>query len=168
MYHHRADEHRGSTQNYEGRVNSGTEPEGTCWYSWTKVCLPMRVFRIPIGLRLKITVSPVRIRVPPLIKVLQIAEKRKSPAALPEPRVNSPFEKTPPLARLWYRTCIPSVAWTQMARVILLSYANRSLRLYGPPRLLHVQARGRHRKAGSDAMASTLDSSPSRKLEGPH
>ena len=94
--------------------------------------------------------------------------KRKSPAALPEPRVNSPFEKTPPLARLWYPLAYQSVVWMLMARVILLSYANRSLRLYGPPRLLHVQARGRHRKAGSDAMASTLDSSPSRKLEGPH
>jgi hypothetical protein len=34
-------------------------------------------------------VSPVRIRVPPLLKVLQIAEKGRAPAALPELFVNS-------------------------------------------------------------------------------
>ena len=34
---------------------------------------------------LKIMVSPVRIRVPPLIKVLQIAKKARAPDVLPEP-----------------------------------------------------------------------------------
>jgi len=35
--------------------------------------------------RLKIMVSPVRIRVPPLKKYLQIAENKGAPAVLPEP-----------------------------------------------------------------------------------
>ena len=35
--------------------------------------------------RLKIMVSPVRIRVPPLKKVLQIAEKYRDSTELPEP-----------------------------------------------------------------------------------
>jgi hypothetical protein len=34
---------------------------------------------------LKIMVSPVRIRVPPLLKVLQIADKIRAPAVLPKP-----------------------------------------------------------------------------------
>jgi hypothetical protein len=34
-------------------------------------------------------VSPVRIRVPPLLKVLQIVEKESAPAVPPEPFVNN-------------------------------------------------------------------------------
>jgi hypothetical protein len=48
-----------------------------------------------IRTKLKIMVSPVRIRVPPLLKVLQISRKRKSlgrgAEALCQQRVNSPF-----------------------------------------------------------------------------
>jgi len=44
---------------------------------WTQIRVPMRIYRIPKGscICLKIMVSPVRIRVPPLLKVLQNARK---------------------------------------------------------------------------------------------
>ena len=51
---------------------------------WTQIRLPMRIYRIPKGfcICLKIMVSPVRIRVPPLKKVLQIPRKIEAPGAV--------------------------------------------------------------------------------------
>jgi hypothetical protein len=46
-------------------------------------------------------VSPVRIRVPPLKKVLQIVEKGRPSAASPELCVNSPLRKRPFLRVCW-------------------------------------------------------------------
>ena len=60
--------------------------------------------RIPRSTSLKIMVSPVRIRVPPLIKVLQMAEKQGSfggvSGAFCQWRVNSRIEKCSLLGRL--------------------------------------------------------------------
>jgi hypothetical protein len=42
----------------------------------------MTIQNIKLDPRLKIMVSPVRIRVPPLLKVLQIAEKERASAVL--------------------------------------------------------------------------------------
>jgi hypothetical protein len=66
----------------------------------------MRVSRIPKGpwKCLKIMVSPVRIRVPPLLKVLQNAGKRKGPGSIAwglcQQYVNSPSRK-----RFFQRSC---------------------------------------------------------------
>jgi hypothetical protein len=59
-------------------------------------------------------VSPVRIRVPPLLKVLQIAEKEGALAMLPEPLVRS--TSTAGSRRVSFRaavaeSCMPSVMW---------------------------------------------------------
>jgi hypothetical protein len=72
---------------------------------WTEIRLPMREFRKPkgLGICLRITVFPVRIRVPPLVKILQIARKKglqQHCRSLCQRRVNSRIKKGPLLVRL--------------------------------------------------------------------
>jgi hypothetical protein len=50
---------------------------------------------VGFGTDLKIMVSPVRIRVPPLKKSCKTKEKEEPPVAMPGLFVNSPFKKTP-------------------------------------------------------------------------
>jgi hypothetical protein len=74
--------------------------------------------------RLKIMVSPVRIRVPPLLKYLQIRKKERASVAIPTLLDNSAITACQENASSKVSvaaSCIPSVAWVWMARVTLIS-----------------------------------------------
>jgi hypothetical protein len=76
------------------------------------------------GICLKIMVSPVRIRVPPLLKYLQIKEKERASAKLPEPfdkSVSTAGSRKGLFSAAVAASCMPSVARVQMVRVILIS-----------------------------------------------
>jgi hypothetical protein len=73
---------------------------------------------------MKIMVSPVRIRVPPLTKVLQIEEEERVPAALLRllfRGVSTAGSRKCASSAAVAASCMPSVALVYVARVILLS-----------------------------------------------